>query len=425
MRILLIDRLRTDLTRIRDALRSEKRFDLNEVNIQPDAPITANQREFLDLDSQAYDVIIIGNVTANELLRIDPGILQKISRSGEETGNGTHVPRRRTRLQRHARRTCSRSRWPRGRSSRTWTRGRRGRSSSSRRSRPTNGLAKMMKVAKEQKDSVALWNELNGFRSRAKITGFNRMVKKETGTVYAWASNALQPVTAGTAMPANANPLLVGHQIGDGARGRVLAFAAYDTFLWEKLGQPKSQRRDRDSHALLEEVRAVAGPPGRGGGAGLHPPRASATQGRQRADAPARGQDSLGGGDDPNAELTVKIVPLPEGKAEPDPAELDRAKPETVIRDKDGAKVLYRPRARGEYFAVLTSPKKDADGKPIIGPDGKPELLRATAKFIAIPDTSDEMLRSQRRPRFHGAARQHQPAARRCGSKTCRGSSRN
>ena len=43
-------------------------------------------------------------------------------------------------------------------------------------------------------------------------------------------------------MPAERDPLLVGHQIGDGARGRVLAFAAYDTFLWEKLGQPKTQQ---------------------------------------------------------------------------------------------------------------------------------------------------------------------------------------
>ena len=43
-------------------------------------------------------------------------------------------------------------------------------------------------------------------------------------------------------MPANGNPLLVGHQIGDGAKGRVLAFGAYDTYLWEKLGQPKSRQ---------------------------------------------------------------------------------------------------------------------------------------------------------------------------------------
>jgi hypothetical protein len=80
-------------------------------------------------------------------------------------------------------------------------------------------------------------------------------------------------------------------------------------------------------------------------------------------------------------------------KKEPDQAEVDKAKTETVVRDKDGAKVLFRPREKGEYFVVLTSPKKDAEGKPILDSEGKPVLLRATAKFIAVPDTSDEMLR--------------------------------
>ena len=110
-----------------------------------------------------------------------------------------------------------------------------------------NGLAKMMKLDKEQANSITIWNELNGFRSRAKLTGYNRMAKKDTGTVYAWVTNAIQTVTAGNSMPdkaadPGADPLLVGHQIGDGSKGRVLAFAASDTFLWEKLGQPKTKQ---------------------------------------------------------------------------------------------------------------------------------------------------------------------------------------
>jgi hypothetical protein len=106
------------------------------------------------------------------------------------------------------------------------------------------------------------------------------------------------------------------------------------------------------------------------------------------------------GQEDPNAELTVKIVPIPkptdkkaEEKKEPDRVDIEKAKVETVVRDKDGAKVLFRPREKGEYFVLLTSPKKDAEGKPVLDAEGKPVLLRATAKFIAVPDTSDEMLR--------------------------------
>jgi len=398
VRILLIDRLRTELTRLRDALRSEKRFDLNELNIQPDAPISATQREFLDLDSQAYDVIVIGNVTANELLRIDPGVLQKISErvkkqgmglmflGGEHAFNGmpadllpvTVLPGDIVEnVEKGTQRPIDLFQ-----------------------TIPTeNGLAKMMKVAKEQKDSVAMWNELNRFRSRAKITGFNRMVKKETGTVYAWATNALQPVTAGTAMPGNASPLLVGHQIGDGARGRVLAFAAYDTFLWEKLGQPKSQR-GTELHTLFWKncVLWLAHQDEEEGQAYIRPALRQLPVGREQT--LRLGVKTPSGADDPNAELTVRIVPVPDGKSEPDPADMEKARPETVVRDKDGAKVLYRPRAKGEYFAVLTSPKKDAEGKLVIGSDGKPDVLRATAKFIAVPDTSDEMLRTNADPEF-------------------------
>jgi hypothetical protein len=396
VRILLIDRLRPELMRLRDALRSEKRFDLNELNIQPDAPISAKQREFVDLDSQAYDVIILGNVTANDLLRIDAGILQKIADRVKKQGmglmflGGEHaysgmpaellpVIVRPGDIVENVDKATQRS-------------------VDLYQTVPTeNGLAKMMKVAKEQTDSVSLWNALNEFRSRAKITGFNRMTRKETSTVYAWASNAAQPVPAGTAMPAGASPLLVGHQIGDGARGRVLAFAAYDTFLWERLGQPKT-RQGTEIHTRFWKNCALwlAHQDEEEGQAYIRPAQRQLNVGGEQT--LRLGVKTPGGADDPNAELTLKVVPLPDGKAEPDPAELDRARPETVVRDKDGAKVLYRPRVRGEYFAVLTSPKKDAEGKPIRGEDGKPELLRATAKFIAIPDTSDEMLRTNADP---------------------------
>lgn len=398
VRILLIDRLRVELTRIRDALRSEKRFDLNELNIQPDAPISATQREFLDLDSQAYDVIVIGNVTANELLRIDPGVLQKISDRVKKQGLGLMFLGGE-----HAFNGMPADILPvivrPGDIVENVDAGTQ-RPVDLFQTIPTeNGLAKMMKVAKEQNDSIALWNELNGFRSRAKLTGFNRMVKKETGTVYAWASKELQPVPAGSAMPGGANPLLVGHQIGDGARGRVLAFAAYDTFLWEKFGQPKSQRGTEIHTRFWKNCMLwLAHQDEEEGQAYIRPALRQLPVGREQT--LRVGVKNPAGGDDPNAELTVKIVPLPEGRAEPDPAELEKAKPETVVRDKDGAKVLYRPRAKGEYFAVLTSPKKDADGKTVMGPDGKPEMLRATAKFIAVPDTSDEMLRTNADPEF-------------------------
>jgi len=397
VRILVIDRLRTELTRLRDALRSEKRFDLNEIDFQPDAPITASLREFLDLDAQAYDVLIIGNVSGAELSRIDPAFFNKLSERVKKQGMGLLFLGGE-----HAFAGMPSDLLPvtvPGQIVEDVEPGTQ-RPISLYQTIPTdNGLSKMMRVAKEPPDAASLWNELNGFRSRAKLTGYNLMVKKDTGTVYAWVSNALQTVTAGTAMPPNGNPLLVGHQIGDAARGRVLAFAGYDTFLWEKLGQPKT-RKGTEIHTRFWKncVLWLAHQDEDEGQAYIRPAHRQIKVGAEQSYR--LGVKLPSGADDPNAELNVKIVPLPEGKAEPDPAEIDRARPETILRDKEGAKLLYRPRAKGEYLAVLTSPKKDAEGKPIPGPDGKPEMLRATAKFIAVPDTSDEMLRTNADPEF-------------------------
>src|SRR4029077_9983663 len=164
----------------------------------------------------------------------------------------------------------------------------------------------------------------------------------------------------------------VGFQTGDGDRGRVLALAAYDTYLWEKLGQPKPrlgvELHNRFwkncvlwlAHQDEEEGQAYARP--------------ALRQLKVGGDQTVRvGVKLPSGGDDPNAELTVKIIPMPntDGKNEQETENilkdaLAKAKPEAGVRDKDGAKVLSRPRARGEYFVELTSPKKDAEGKPVL-----------------------------------------------------------
>jgi hypothetical protein len=205
-------------------------------------------------------------------------------------------------------------------------------------------------------------------------------------------------VPAGAA-PDGADPLLVGWQPGGtGKKGRILAFAAFNTFLWEKLGQPKSRQGTEIHHRFWRQVVLyLAGQEDEEGQAYIRPAlRQLKVGGEQTLRV---GVKLPGGGDDPNAEMTVKIVPMPkvppgqEQPKEPAAADVDKAKAETVVRDEKGAKVLFRPRERGEYFVVLTSPKKDAAGMPVPDAQGKPEILRATAKFIAIPDTSDEMLR--------------------------------
>jgi hypothetical protein len=250
----------------------------------------------------------------------------------------------------------------------------------------------MMKLSKDRNETLALWEQLNTFRSRSRLTGYNKMTRKPTATVYAWATPDVNPIPAGTPIAPNRDALLVGWQIGDGARGRVLTFGAYDTYLWEKLGQPKTKTGSEiHTHFWKNCVLWLAHQDEEEGQAYARPAlRQLKVNGEQTIRV---GVKLPGGGDDPNAELNVKLFLLPEGKSEPDQAEIDRAKPETVIRDKDGAKVIYRPKTKGEYFVLLTSPKKDADGKPVLDASGQPVVLRATAKFIVVPDTSDEMLR--------------------------------
>jgi hypothetical protein len=391
VRLLVIDRLRWENTLLLDALRSEKRFDVNLVTRQTDLPPTAAEREFLDLDAQAYDVIIIGNVTAQQLQQADPNILEKLAERVKKQGMGlmflggehafTGMPADLLPVRvvpgQIVENVEESTRRPIG-----WYQ-----------TVPTeNGLDKMMKMAKEKADSISLWNDLNGLRSRAKITGYNRMAAPPTSTVYAWVTPQTDTVTAGTRMPDERDPLLVGHQIGDGARGRVLAFGAYDTFLWMSFGQPKTSAGvEIHSRFWKQCVLWLAHQDEEEGQAYIRPALRQLKVGGEQT--LRLGVKLPSGGDDPNAELTVKVVPLPEGKAEPDPIELERAKPETIIRDMEGAKVLFRPRVKGEYFVLLTSPKKDENNQPVLDDQGQPVLLRATAKFIAIPDTTDEMLR--------------------------------
>ena len=106
------------------------------------------------------------------------------------------------------------------------------------------------------------------------------------------------------------------------------------------------------------------------------------------------------GTDDPTAPLAVRVLPLAPGQQEPKPEDERKAAAQTVLADKDGRKVLFRPPAPGEYFVSVTSPARKSDGSPEKNPDGSDKVHRGTAKFIAVPDISDEMLRVNADPQF-------------------------
>ncbi len=392
VRVLLIDRLRWESTLLLDALRADKRFDIRWVVRQTaDVPATPQQRAFLDLESQSYDVVIIGNVRGEELQQVDPGFLdrlrQKVMRQGlgvmflggehafygiptdwlpidvvpgsivENVDAATLRPLERYQFV------------------------------------PTDaGLDRMLRLGKERSETIASWNALNGRRSMARLSGYNRVRRKPTATVYAWATPEIDAVPAGTAMPAGRDPLLVGHQIGDAARGRVLVFAAYDSYLWTAFGQPKS-RQGLEIHARFWKqcVLWLAHQDEEEGQAYIRP---ALRQLKVGAEQTLRiGVKRPDGGDDPDAEMTVKILPLPAGAKEPDAAALATAPPQTILREADGAVVRHRPRTPGEYYVLLTSPKKDANNQPVLDAQGQPVLLQAVARYIVLPELTEEMLR--------------------------------
>ena len=400
VRVLIIDRMRTEETLLRDALRAEKRFDLYEVLRQTNLPLGPDEAQWLDLDAQGYDAVIIGNVSFDQL---PAGFADKVIERVTKKGMGlmflggeasfTNYPPAPTGDPKD-RPFAFADLLPVVPSPGVIV------ESVNAMKQPTKFYQTVptekgftdhiMRVDKDAEQAKRLWNDLNNpaARPQPRISGYVKMARKPAATLYAWATDAPNPPDPKLPPPPGADPLLVGHQIGEGDRGRVLAFAAYDTYLWETLGQPKSRQgieiHDRFwkqcvlwlAHQEEEEGQAYARP--------------------QFRRLPVGGDQTIrvglktpAGDDDPNAELLVKILPPGLNK----PEDEEKAPRQTVLRDPKGAKVLFKPSAAGEYSVVVASPMKDKDGKPVLGPDGKPRQHRGTARFLAFPDVSDEMIR--------------------------------
>ncbi|HUR53145.1 MAG TPA: hypothetical protein VMZ71_03370, partial [Gemmataceae bacterium] len=408
VRVLVIDRLRPENARLLDALRGEKRFDLNFVNRQTELPPTPDELQWLDLEGQACDVVIIGNVSASQLLSADRRLLDKITErvvkkgmglmflGGEAAFAGLPAPLDGDPLKRELQfgdllpvvpnpgaiieNVDQATRRPLAFFQTVPT--------------PQGFQRYVMRIGKDEAESRALWDELNAPRGRTRLTGLSDFKPKPSSTVLAWATSATQPQSAGP-MPASEKALLVSTQVGEGGRGRVLAFAGYDSYLWETLGQPKSKQGIEIHNRFWKQcVLWLAHQEEEEGQVYARPEYRRLPVG---GDQVIRvGFKSPAGGDDPNAPLEVKILP----QGQDTPADEERATPQQILRDPTGAKVLFKPPAPGEYTVVVTSPMKDKDGRPINGPDGKPMKHRGTARFIAYPEVSDEMLRVAADPTF-------------------------
>ncbi len=429
VRVLLIDRLRWEETRLRDVFRGEKRFDTYEVIRQSGLPPTPDELKALDLDLQGYDVVILGNVKVEEL---PSGVLAKIAERVEEKGmgllflGGEHAyqgippappgdPR--------TRKLDFADLLPVAPSPQSPTRfaivenvDKNGNRFEWYATVPTEkGFEdRVTRLAPGVAESKGLWDELNNPRAFARLTGYNRFVARGPAEVYAWTTPAAS-TQAGMKPAGNPDPLLVGMKVGIGDRGRILAFAGYDSYLWERLGQPTStQGTDIHTRFWRQCVLWLAHQEDEEGEVYARPEfRRITTGGNQIVRVGLKAPE---GGDDPDAVLTVKVL----APGDFDPADLNgksveaaardekssvfraltRATPRTIERDAEGSKIAFRPPLPGEYVVVVATPAY------VNGPDGKPEreadrkYKRSTekqyiggARFISVPDVSDEMLK--------------------------------
>jgi hypothetical protein len=365
---------------------------------QTDLRPTDAERELLDLEKQAYDVVIIGNVSAAHLAKAAPDFLTNLAELVKKKGVGVMflggefafqgIPEALLPITGGA---IIDDLDPRGNPRKTYP------------AIPTaRGVEKMFRVSgkpgqpPKAGESEELWDRMNNFRTGMRLNGYNRLTLPKGGlySVFAYTTEEADAKAGGD--PAG-DPLLVGSQRGDANKGRWLAFAAFDTYLWRSLGQPKTrdgiemhERFWRQcvlwlAHQDEEESQVYARPQFR---------QMKVTQ-EQTVRVGLKKPD---GGDDPTAPLTVRIVPLAPGQQEPKPEDERKAPVQTLLTEIDKEsklpfrKVLFRAPTPGEYFVSVTTPAKKADGSPELNPDGSPKLLRGTAKFIATPDVSDEML---------------------------------
>ncbi len=384
VRVLLVDRYRYEYALLIDALAADKRIDVRKVDLQTDTGVEDLLPAF-DFDKQAYDVLILGNVSPKQLRAIDPKLPEKIAERVTNKGMGFMM------LGGHATLNGSNTEW--------------GREVGWRGVKPiedvlpvtlteppakSDTVARYMvvpderladtylsKIADTREASLVLWDRLNTPANKSRFTGLSQVKPKQGVNTYLWAkSGDAQPTLTALTPADKQEALLVGQQLATGTASRVLVFAAQDTYLWQRLGQPKAadgkQIHSRFWRQLVlwlakqdqEESNAFARPEfprikvndTEGIKVGLRGPNGAAVT-------------------EPKFELKVTGPGLPaEGRTVP------------VGVGADGSpRAEFIPRTDGEYSVTLNATGK-VDGNDVTG--------TATAKFLAVPDTSEEMQRT-------------------------------
>jgi uncharacterized membrane protein len=353
--VLVVGRLQTELSFIRSALAGDPRFRLFESVRQTSKAGSPGETDLFQFDKQAYDVIILGDVSAERLRAASPNADAKIEELVREKRVGLLMTGGADSLGRDWQGTKIAGALPVELD---------GTQSDERISFvPTReGLNNfVLRLSANPKESEQLWARLNDPSNRCLLDGYTRLGRVKRGAV----------VLARAKDRDTGPPLLVQQTYG---HGRTAALAVDTTWRWHRLGLPKSTE-GQELHARFwkQLVIFLAQQEDQGGAVWVKPDvRRLAAGGKVSFAVGLRGKTGI---DLPEGKFEVTVVPPDGGQPEPVP----------TARERDGQRgTFWKTDKPGEYTLKVHGTGKDVDGQTV--EDTK------TARFLVYRDDT-ELLR--------------------------------
>jgi len=346
--VLYIDRLREERIAIVRALRDDPRIRLDEMIRQDEEPLSPEQASVLRFDTQHYDVIILGDISARRLSGGDPAVLVRIHGEVTKFGAGLLMLGGFETFGGDWKGTPVAAILPVDLSAS-------GVVDAEVRLLPTKqGLDRyIMRLDADAQKSAELWNTL------PKV-GVVQMGKEKPGAVVLARAND----------PAAGMPVIVSQEVG---AHRTVAFAADTARHWQKFGLTKKppERTGIEAYGRFWKQLALwlAKQEEAAGNVWVRPDsRRLPAGGKQGFTVGLRGKSGL---DLPDAKFTVNVIG-------PDKVE----HPIAVNREAVGQRgVFWKTERAGEYKVVVKGAGLDSDGKPISG--------EASARFLVYQDTAE------------------------------------
>ncbi|MFL5343034.1 MAG: glutamine amidotransferase [Gemmataceae bacterium] len=367
--VLLVDQVHEESKFLAAALASDPRFRLTQVVRQTDAPPPPGEADLLKLERQAYDVIILGNVSAKRLAAGNPKILEKIRDLVKDNRVGFMMMGGRD----------SFGGTPEDPGSGDW------------RGTPIADLLPvtldavgqidgkteplgiyptekgkqhyLLQIESTPEASDKAWEKLST-DPVSRPSGMNRLAKPQEKMGARTGAEVLATTQPG----GKGEPVLVAQGYG---KGRTLAFAMNTTSDWTKFGLKEGQTTGFDEHARFwkQTVLWLAQQENSEGSVWVKPDfRRVGSGAKQMFSVGVKGKTGM---DLPGGKYEVRVLG-PDGSSNLVPVSREG----TADRG-----VFWKTDVPGEYRIEVTGAARDVDGKPVSG--------RASVRFLVYQDDSE------------------------------------